>query len=106
MPAVALDDVLTELGPVRLMKIDVEGAEYPILLTARGLELVQEIVGEYHELGSAALAHVPAALRAGLGDWSLDALRLALDDAGFGVTIGPVYGSHGIFRAERAEARR
>jgi FkbM family methyltransferase len=43
-----LDSVLDRLGPVRLLKLDAEGAEFPILFTAKQLELVQEIVGEFH----------------------------------------------------------
>ena len=34
VPTVALDDVLTAAGPVRFLKLDVEGAEFPILLRA------------------------------------------------------------------------
>jgi FkbM family methyltransferase len=36
--------------PVRLLKLDCEGAEFPILLTATKLHLVQEIVGEMHAM--------------------------------------------------------
>jgi FkbM family methyltransferase len=46
---VALDDVLRELTHVRCLKIDVEGAEFPILLTATLLHRVEDIVGEFHE---------------------------------------------------------
>lgn len=44
-----LDDVIGD-KPVRLLKLDCEGAEYPILLTTTKLHLVQEIVGEVHAL--------------------------------------------------------
>ena len=36
---------------VRLLKIDCEGSEFPILLTSKLLRLVNEIAGEYHEFG-------------------------------------------------------
>jgi FkbM family methyltransferase len=36
-------------GRVRLLKLDCEGSEYPILYTAPTLEPIEEIVGEYHE---------------------------------------------------------
>jgi FkbM family methyltransferase len=54
--SVAIDDVVdvvTNRGErrVRLLKLDCEGAEWPILLTSRRLHLVDEIVGEFHELG-------------------------------------------------------
>ena len=57
MPTVALDAVVRELlaatgqDSVRLLKLDCEGSEYPILLTATCLDRVAEICGEYHEIG-------------------------------------------------------
>ncbi|HXO68865.1 MAG TPA: hypothetical protein VN838_07875, partial [Bradyrhizobium sp.] len=36
---------------VRLLKLDCEGAEWPILLTSQRLGLVDEICGEFHEIG-------------------------------------------------------
>ena len=53
---VAFDDVVdlvTSGGErrIRLLKLDCEGAEWPILLTSQRLHLVDEIVGEFHELG-------------------------------------------------------
>jgi FkbM family methyltransferase len=46
---VMLDELLPEPG-VRLLKIDAEGGEYPGLLEARRLGLVQEIVVECHKV--------------------------------------------------------
>lgn len=51
---VALDEVLQIYGPVRLLKLDCEGSEFPILLTSHALRLVQTIVGEVHEYGGPA----------------------------------------------------
>jgi Methyltransferase FkbM domain len=53
---VAFDDVVdlvTNGGErrVRLLKLDCEGAEWPILLTSRRLHLIDEIIGEFHEIG-------------------------------------------------------
>jgi FkbM family methyltransferase len=53
---IAFDDVVdlaTNGGErrVRLLKLDCEGAEWPIVLTSRRLHLIDEIVGEFHELG-------------------------------------------------------
>ncbi|HEX6680578.1 MAG TPA: FkbM family methyltransferase [Gaiellaceae bacterium] len=53
---IAFDDVVdlaTNHGEhrVRLLKLDCEGAEWPIVLTSRRLDLIDEIVGEFHELG-------------------------------------------------------
>lgn len=36
---------------IRLLKIDAEGSEYPILFTSKKLNLIQEIVGEFHHVG-------------------------------------------------------
>src|SRR5262245_31406793 len=53
---IALDDVIdlvTNHGEhrVRLLKLDCEGAEWPALLTSRRLHVIDEIVGEFHEIG-------------------------------------------------------
>ena len=46
-------DLVTNHGEkrVRLLKLDCEGAEWPILLTSQRLELIDEICGEFHEIG-------------------------------------------------------
>ncbi len=46
-------DLVTNGGEkrVRLVKLDCEGSEWPILLTSARLELIDEICGEFHELG-------------------------------------------------------
>ena len=46
--SVSLDEILGDLGPVRFLKIDCEGAEWTILRTCTKLDRVQEIAGEYH----------------------------------------------------------
>jgi FkbM family methyltransferase len=49
------DDALAEAarqsasGRVRLVKLDAEGSEFPILYTSECLDRVDEIVGEYHD---------------------------------------------------------
>ena len=62
--SVALDTALTPVGiaAVDLMKIDVEGAEGPILRRFHGLERVRMIVGELH--GQAACDEVLGLLAA------------------------------------------
>lgn len=49
--AVALDEVFSVYGAVRLLKLDIEGSEFPALLTSQRLRQVQTIVGEVHEFG-------------------------------------------------------
>lgn len=47
---VKLDSILDTLpGPVRFLKIDCEGSEFPILYTSQRLDRVQEIAGEWHD---------------------------------------------------------
>ena len=46
---IAFDDILMQIGDeVRLVKMDCEGSEWPILMTATRLHRVHEIVGEWH----------------------------------------------------------
>lgn len=49
---ISLDRILEEVGPrrVRLLKIDCEGAEFPILGTCTKLDKVDEICGEVHHI--------------------------------------------------------
>ena len=95
---VALDDVIdlaTSHGErrVRLLKLDCEGAEWPALLTSRRLHLIDEIVGEFHEIGGrfleisedrpsrAQVFHTDRVAR-----FTIDELVRSLTEAGFDVT--------------------
>jgi FkbM family methyltransferase len=58
VPTIPFDELLweaTQQGArrVRCLKLDCEGAEWPILLTSKKLDLIDEIVGEFHEIGGA-----------------------------------------------------
>jgi FkbM family methyltransferase len=95
---VAFDDVVdlvTNRGErrVRLLKLDCEGAEWPILLTSRRLHLIDEIVGEFHEIGGSCLeigedrlskAHVFHSDR--VAGFTVEEFVRFLNDAGFCVT--------------------
>jgi FkbM family methyltransferase len=52
VPALPFDDLVRRAagpaGRIRLLKLDCEGAEWPILLTSRTLDRVDAICGEYH----------------------------------------------------------
>src|SRR5262249_7647865 len=53
VPALPFDDLVREASdnlrrPIRLVKLDCEGAEWPILFTSQLLSHVQELCGEYH----------------------------------------------------------
>ena len=102
VPTVALDDVLRDLGRVRFLKLDVEGAEFPILLTARELDRVSELAGEYHELDDAGMTRLSASARVGDERYSEDLLRRCLLEAGFDVVeqVPQVFG-RGHFWARR-----
>ncbi|CAN0498790.1 unnamed protein product, partial [Phaeothamnion confervicola] len=58
---ISLDDILREHPHIRYLKIDAEGAEYPILFTSTLLARVYEISGEFHET-QAEPRHTMAAL--------------------------------------------
>lgn len=44
----SLDEIIEMTGPIRFLKIDIEGSEWPVLYTCTRLSEVQEIAGEYH----------------------------------------------------------
>jgi FkbM family methyltransferase len=119
---VALDDVIDEITEggarrVRMLKLDCEGAEWPILLTSRRLHLIDEIVGEFHELGGPFLEigeERPATPLVFQSDrvarFTVDELARCLTEAGFQVTHhrhqrpdGAIEGL-GLFFAVRAPA--
>ena len=95
---IAFDDVVdlaTNRGErrVRLLKLDCEGAEWPIVLTSQRLHLIDEIVGEFHELGGPLLEigenrpSNPYVFRsARVAGFTIEELARFLRDAGFGVT--------------------
>lgn len=95
---VAFDDVVDLVADrgerrVRLLKLDCEGAKWPIVLTSRRLHLVDEIVGEFHEIGGPFLEigedrparpHVFHSDR--VAGFTIDELVRSLRDAGYTVT--------------------
>jgi FkbM family methyltransferase len=120
---IAFDDVvdlMTRHGKdeVRLLKLDCEGAEWPILLTSRRLHLIREICGEFHEIGGEYLeisedrpVTTPVFARDRAERFTADGLVGILGDAGFTVTFqrhhrstGAIEGL-GLFFARREPAR-
>jgi FkbM family methyltransferase len=78
---------------VRLLKLDCEGAEWPILLTSRRLGLIDEICGEFHEIGGPFLeigedraAQRPVFSFVNVERFTVDVLVDCLDEAGFTVS--------------------
>ncbi len=84
---VDLDSVLRSFGQVHILKLDCEGAEYPILMTCSELHRVEHILGEYHHVNH---------------EWSIDQLRLDLESKGFEVyRLIPRSKMHGNFWARQ-----
>lgn len=88
-------DLVTHHGEkrVRLLKLDCEGAEWPILLTSQRLHLIDEICGEFHELGGEFLEisedrslKEPVFRIERLTNFTIEELVACLSDAGFVVT--------------------
>jgi FkbM family methyltransferase len=113
-------DLVTNRGEhrVRLLKLDCEGAEWPILLTSQRLSLIDTICGEFHEIGGQFLeisedraAQEPVFSFENVQKFTIDVLVEFLEDAGFNVT----YHRHkrptgtpeglGLFFATRATAQ-
>lgn len=102
---VVFDEVVRELtgdGPLRLLKLDCEGAEWPILLTSRTLDRVEAICGEYH------LGPLPAMYAVERKVFGVETLRRELEGQGFVVEteeLAPVPHPCGLFFARRAGIR-
>lgn len=81
---------------VNLVKLDCEGAEWPILFTSKLLSFVDRIVGEYHA-GAVDRYHKIEGL-----PYTLENLRLILEASGFEVEIEPpVAKDYNLFFAKR-----
>ena len=105
--AVPFDEIVDRVsrkGACRIdvLKIDCEGAEFPILLTSRLLNRIDRIVGEYHELRAQLPSHVRIR---GYDEFVIEGLVAWLDRAGFTVTwerqATARFGDLGLFFAER-----
>lgn len=95
--SVAFDDLVAEAGRVRLVKLDCEGAEWPILLGSRRWADVEAVCGEYH---LPPLIEPPA----GLPGPTTDLLVATLERHGFRVELAAAPGSRlplGLFFGQR-----
>jgi FkbM family methyltransferase len=96
--AVAFDELIEQAGRVRLVKLDCEGAEWPILLTSRRLDRVEALCGEYH------LGPLPEAFQVAGETFSVELLVRTLAERGFEVRTEPLPPRPhpcGLFFAER-----
>ncbi|MBI3465336.1 MAG: FkbM family methyltransferase [Planctomycetes bacterium] len=104
VPVAKFDDLVdeaTQLGRrrIRLLKMDCEGSEWPILLTSRRLDLIDAICGEYH------IADYGGPMRVeGFGKYCTDLLRDFLTAQGFDVELDPTKLPCGLFFGRREGA--
>jgi FkbM family methyltransferase len=68
---------------IRLLKLDCEGSEWPILLTSRKLHLIDEICGEYHEMGGHLIERQPTFTIPGYTEYTVEVLVRFLQAQGF-----------------------
>lgn len=93
--SIPLDDILRTIGHVDLLKIDVEGSEFPILLRSKELHRVDRIYGEWHEAEQA-----PEAVN-GSWEWRVEMIRDYLAKFSFRMHWWPAQGELGLFQATR-----
>jgi FkbM family methyltransferase len=102
---VVLDATARDRHRIDLLKLDCEGAEFPILLTSKLLNRINHIVGEYHELRGALPKHTAVP---GYESYAVEDLAAALEGAGFAMTWRPraasAVGGLGLFMAHRRDA--
>lgn len=121
---IALDDIVdlatnNREERVRLLKLDCEGAEWPILMTSQRLDAVDEICGEFHEIGGRYLEisedrerQEPIFRAPGPAGFTVGMLMTLLNKAGFATTYhrhrrpsGALEGL-GLFFARRGSTER
>lgn len=87
---IPLDAVLRWYGQVKILKLDCEYSEFPILFTSKELRRAERIVGEYHEIGPGT-AHpeaIPEWVRVGGREsYTRTDLRAFLESCGYEVEI-------------------
>jgi FkbM family methyltransferase len=86
---------------IRLLKLDCEGSEYPLLMTSKRLDYIDEIVGEFHVTGpNNDGQEIPLAARIDdITNFDSDTISTFLRDHGFLVRTGGRYGAFGKFLA-------
>lgn len=115
VPKIGFDELVTEVTEngrkrIALMKIDCEGSEWPILLTSKCLHLIDEICGEFHEIGGCYDDLTPPFLIDGYNKFTVDELSDFLERQGFQVETSrsekPASKRLGLFFAKRHGAKR
>lgn len=102
VPFIALDAILERFDRVKLLKLDCEGSEFPILLTSARLGRVERIVGEVHECLEEVTGQMsPEARVAGHTSYRAKDLAHRLESFGFHVLLQPTSGNLWLFDARR-----
>ncbi len=70
-----IEDVLKKSRRIRLLKIDCEGSEWPILLTSKRLDMIHEVCGEFHEIGGPYDKQTPPFKIDGYSSFTVDVLE-------------------------------
>ena len=101
LDVIAFDEIIRDVTKegqkrVRLLKIDCEGSEFPILLTSRLLHLIDSIHGEYHNCSISPVARVD-----GVSHFTIAELGQHLQKAGFTVKSLANNDNVGLFFATR-----
>jgi FkbM family methyltransferase len=100
VPAIPFDEVVVHTTKkaqrrIRLLKLDCEGSEWPILFTSSTLHLIDEICGEFHEIGGIYDTSIPPFSIEGFDHFTVDHLVMFLGEKGFNVTYARRIGSDG-----------
>jgi FkbM family methyltransferase len=107
VPTESLDELLDKIpGRIRLLKLDCEGSEFPIVFESHSLDRIDEIVGEYHEAGPEAshpyYTEIPGVMQVrNLPSFTGTALKQELERWGFEVQLHHKAFHIGAFRAVR-----
>lgn len=107
---ISLDQVLFDASdafrrPIRLLKIDCEGCEYPILFTSNQLQIVEEICGEYHDIAPGIVPE-RAKVRGNYEPYDRFALKEFFEERGWSIVLEPKTDLAGFFHARANSTRR
>lgn len=107
---ISLDQILFAASdalrrPIRLLKIDCKGSEYPILFTSNHLHVVEEVCGKYHEV---ATDRVPGRAKVPGNNEPFDrfALKEFFEERGWSIVLKPQTDRVGFFHARAGSKRR
>lgn len=83
---VSLDDTLNGFEKIRLLKIDAEGSEYPILFSSQKLQIVDEILVECHQINADNALEKPLSFSK---EFNIQEMIKHLNNFGFDVEVKP-----------------